>query len=151
MASQFPSRKNGYALREFSGLLVSARPARSRYNSKYRRFSMTSLQINTRGGLTLPKPIRKLLGVDRGGVVMIECQKGSITLRPAVAFPVELYDDQRIAEFDEQDRKLGQYLKKHGIADRRPPHPCRHRGVRLTHSSLDGRQTSLRPVVWQTA
>ena len=111
---------------------------------------MTSLQINTRGGLTLPKPIRKLLGVDRGGVVMIECQKGSITLRPAVAFPVELYDDQRIAEFDEQDRKLGQYLKKHGIAHRRPPHPCRRGGLRL-HSSLDGRQTPLRPVVWQTA
>ena len=79
---------------------------------------MTTLQINTRGGLTLPKPIRKLLGVDRGGVVMIECQKGCITLRAAVAFPVELYDDQRIAEFDEEDRKLGQYLKKHGKMER---------------------------------
>ena len=79
---------------------------------------MTSLQINGRGGLTLPKPIRKLLGVDRGGVVMIECHEGSITLRPAVAFPVELYDDQRIAEFDEADRKLGQYLKKHGKMER---------------------------------
>jgi bifunctional DNA-binding transcriptional regulator/antitoxin component of YhaV-PrlF toxin-antitoxin module len=79
---------------------------------------MTSLQINSRGGLTLPKPMRKLLGVDRGGVVMIECQDGAITLRPAVAFPVELYDDQRIAEFDEQDRKLGQYLKKHRKMER---------------------------------
>ena len=93
---------------------------------------MTSLQISSRGGLTLPKPIRKLLGVDRGGVVMIDCQKGCITLHAAVAFPVELYDDQRIAEFDEEDRKLGQYLKKYA-------------------PSLDGRQTPLRAVVWQTA
>ncbi len=62
--------------------------------------------------MTLPKPLRKALGVDKGGVVMASIEKGGIVLHPAVAFPIELYDDERIAEFDHADAKLAKHLAK---------------------------------------
>ena len=62
--------------------------------------------------MTLPKPLRKALGVDRGGVVMASAAKDGIVLHPAVAFPIELYSDAHIAEFDEADVELAQHLSR---------------------------------------
>jgi AbrB family looped-hinge helix DNA binding protein len=73
---------------------------------------MTTIQINDRGGLTLPKELRKKLGLEKGGVVMAESSPDGILLKPAVAFPIELYTDERIAEFDKQDADLKKHLQK---------------------------------------
>jgi bifunctional DNA-binding transcriptional regulator/antitoxin component of YhaV-PrlF toxin-antitoxin module len=62
--------------------------------------------------MTLPKPLRKALGVDKGGVVMATAEKDGIVLHPAVAFPIELYSDVRIAEFDEADAQLGRHMAR---------------------------------------
>lgn len=56
--------------------------------------------------MTLPKALRKTLGVDKGGVVLASAEDGGIVLHPAVAFPVEIYSDSRIAEFDAADAEL---------------------------------------------
>jgi AbrB family looped-hinge helix DNA binding protein len=72
----------------------------------------TTVQVNDRGSLTLPKAIRKALGLEKGGVVLADLTNDGIVLRPAVAFPIELYTDERIAEFDESDRELGQVLDR---------------------------------------
>jgi bifunctional DNA-binding transcriptional regulator/antitoxin component of YhaV-PrlF toxin-antitoxin module len=72
---------------------------------------MTTIQVNERGSLTLPKSLRKKLGIERGGVVMAELSTEGLVLKPAVSFPIELYSDERIKEFDRADRELGQYLK----------------------------------------
>jgi AbrB family looped-hinge helix DNA binding protein len=74
---------------------------------------MTStIQINQRGTLTLPKKLRKRLGLEKGGVVVAEESKDGIILKPAVAFPVEIYSDERIKEFVEEDETLLSHLKK---------------------------------------
>lgn len=65
-----------------------------------------TIQISSRGTMTLPKSLRKMLGVDKGGVVMASAGKDGIVLHPAVAFPIELYSDARIAEFDAADAEL---------------------------------------------
>ena len=64
--------------------------------------------------MTLPKALRKALGVDKGGVVIADFSEDGLVLRPAVAYPIEIYTDARIAEFDEADRELGERLGKKG-------------------------------------
>jgi len=72
---------------------------------------MTTIQVNERGSLTLPKSLRKKLGIERGGVVMAELSTEGLVLKPAVSFPIELYSNERVDEFDKADRELGQYLE----------------------------------------
>jgi antitoxin PrlF len=71
-----------------------------------------TIQISARGAMTLPKPLRKALGVDKGGVVMASAENGAIVLHPAVAFPIELYSDGRVAEFDEADAALAKHMAR---------------------------------------
>ena len=71
-----------------------------------------TIQINQRGTLTLPKELRKRLGLEKGGVVMAEESSEGIILKPAVAFPVEIYTDERIKEFENEDEQLLLHLKK---------------------------------------
>jgi bifunctional DNA-binding transcriptional regulator/antitoxin component of YhaV-PrlF toxin-antitoxin module len=74
----------------------------------------TTIQINKRGNLTLPMPLRKMLGLEKGGVVLAESSDRGIMLKPAVAFSIELYSDSRIAEFDEAEAELKRRLSKKG-------------------------------------
>lgn len=72
----------------------------------------TTIQINARGTLTLPKELRKRLGLEKGGVIIAEVSEDGIILKPAVAFPIEMYNDSRIKEFDKEDERLMAHLKK---------------------------------------
>ena len=74
-----------------------------------------TIQINQRGTLTLPKELRKKLGLEKGGVVMAEESDEGIVLKPAVAFPIEIYSDARIKEFEEEDENLMSHLKKRSL------------------------------------
>ena len=67
---------------------------------------MLAIQVNKRGCLTLPKRLRTALGIERGGVVTVELSSKGITLKPAVAYPIELYSDARVKAFDEEERSL---------------------------------------------
>ncbi|MCF7762297.1 MAG: AbrB/MazE/SpoVT family DNA-binding domain-containing protein [Verrucomicrobia bacterium] len=56
------------------------------------------ININGRGTLTLPKELRQRLGIKAGQIVAEETDEG-ILLRVGAAFPVEIYDEKRLAEF----------------------------------------------------
>lgn len=56
-------------------------------------------QVSGRGTVTLPADLRRRLGLRRGDVLAVRLTGGSIVLTPAVVTPVELYTDERIAEF----------------------------------------------------
>ena len=71
-----------------------------------------TIQISSRGTMTLPKTLRKALGVVKGGVVMASEGKDGIVLHPAVAFPIEMYTDARVAEFDEADAALARHVSR---------------------------------------
>ncbi len=57
------------------------------------------VNINGRGALTLPKDMRRRLGVRDGGQVVIEERPEGLLLRPGATFPLEIYTDARLAEF----------------------------------------------------
>ncbi len=72
------------------------------------------ISINERGTLTLPKELRKKLGLQKAGQVIAEETPGGVILQPAAAFPIEIYTDERIAEFQKnnEDALKGFSLKK---------------------------------------
>ena len=72
----------------------------------------THVQVNPRGGLTLPMSLRKQLGLESGGTVMAEASEGGILLRPAVSYPIEMYTESRVAEFDAEEQKLRRHLSR---------------------------------------
>jgi len=57
------------------------------------------ININSRGTLTLPRELRKRLGLDSAGQIVAEETSDGILLRPGVTFPVEVYSEERLAEF----------------------------------------------------
>lgn len=71
-----------------------------------------TIRINERGSLTLPKALRKKFGLTKGGVVLAESTSEGIVLKPAVAFPIEIYSDERISEFSDEEENLSRHLKK---------------------------------------
>jgi antitoxin PrlF len=77
---------------------------------------METTFLTERGTLTLPATIRKLLGIRGKQQFIVETtDKGEILLRPALVLPVELYDEDRIAEFSKDDAALGALLDRRGV------------------------------------
>jgi AbrB family looped-hinge helix DNA binding protein len=56
-------------------------------------------KVGKRGVITIPATLRKRFGLDDGSLVIAEEREDGILLRPAVAAPVEIYGNERIAEF----------------------------------------------------
>jgi bifunctional DNA-binding transcriptional regulator/antitoxin component of YhaV-PrlF toxin-antitoxin module len=63
------------------------------------------ININDRGTLTLPKELRRRLGVNGNGQVVAEETDEGILLRAGVTFPVEIYSEKRLAEFDRHNEQ----------------------------------------------
>ena len=57
------------------------------------------VSINQRGTLTLPKEMRDRLGIKSSGQVVVEETPEGVLLRPGVTVPVEVYSEERLAEF----------------------------------------------------
>lgn len=58
------------------------------------------IAINERGTMTLPKKLRDRLGVKSGGQVVAEETEDGVLLRLGVTFPLEIYSEKRLAEFE---------------------------------------------------
>ncbi len=72
------------------------------------------ININGRGTLTLPKELRQRIGLTGEGQVVAEETPEGILLRAGATFPVEIYTDQRVAEFARHNEQAlaGFRLKK---------------------------------------
>jgi bifunctional DNA-binding transcriptional regulator/antitoxin component of YhaV-PrlF toxin-antitoxin module len=57
------------------------------------------ININDRGTLTLPKEMRRRLGLNGDAQVVAEETDEGILLRASATFPVEMYSEKRLAEF----------------------------------------------------
>ena len=57
------------------------------------------ININQRGTLTLPKAMRRRLGLSASGQVVAEETEEGVLLRAGVTLPVETYSEKRLAEF----------------------------------------------------
>ncbi len=63
------------------------------------------ININNRGILTLPKEMRQRLGVNGNSQIIAEETGDGVLLRAGVTFPVELYSEKRLAEFDRNNEQ----------------------------------------------
>ena len=74
----------------------------------------TTITLTSRGSLTLPAAIRKELGLSPNDLMIAETTPEGILLRPAIATPLELYSEDRIREFESEEKKLEKVLKRKG-------------------------------------
>lgn len=66
---------------------------------------MSMTRMGKKGQVSIPKAILDQLGIEPETVMLVEAgDDGSILLRPAGVYPVELYSDTRVSEFLEEDR-----------------------------------------------
>lgn len=61
------------------------------------------LTVSSRGQITLPAEMRRHLGIEPGGAVIVEDCGGELRLKPAAVLEVELYRDEDIAKWDQAD------------------------------------------------
>ena len=74
------------------------------------------ININERGTLTLPKEMRQRLGLKEGGQVVAEETEQGVLIRTGVTFPVEIYTDKRVAEFNRNNEEV---LRRYRLKSKR--------------------------------
>ena len=68
------------------------------------------LKIGKRGVITLPAKLRKKYGMQESDDLLVEETAEGLLLRPTISMPIEIYSEERIAEFLAEDDKLGKLL-----------------------------------------
>jgi AbrB family looped-hinge helix DNA binding protein len=61
---------------------------------------MDLVKVGKKGQVTIPRAIVRSVGLTEDAPLFVEMTpEGAILLRPAAVYPVEIYSDQRVAEF----------------------------------------------------
>ena len=63
-----------------------------------------TLVVSNRGQVTLPAAMRKRFGIKGGDVVILEDRGSEIVLKPGVVLELDVYDDEQIAQWEDDDR-----------------------------------------------
>lgn len=61
--------------------------------------NVETTKIGKKGVVVIPTLMRKRFGLSEGSLAIIEEKENGVFIRPAVALPVEMYSQERIAEF----------------------------------------------------
>jgi AbrB family looped-hinge helix DNA binding protein len=79
-------------------------------------------RVGKRGAVVVPARLRRRFGIEEGSLVIAEERQDGILIRPAAAYPVEIYSPERKAEFllstavDSQDyRAAVKEVRKMGL------------------------------------
>jgi AbrB family looped-hinge helix DNA binding protein len=62
--------------------------------------------IGRRGSITIPAPLREAYGLKPNDELIIEPSNGGLLLRPVTGEPIEIYTEERIAEFTSDEEAL---------------------------------------------
>jgi len=66
---------------------------------------MSLTVLGPKGQVTIPGAVRKQLHLQGGDPLLVDVTpEGSIVLRPAGVYPIEIYTDERIKEFERENR-----------------------------------------------
>jgi AbrB family looped-hinge helix DNA binding protein len=69
---------------------------------------MDTVKIGKKGQVTIPRRVLEATGLTSDAQLIVQPEPdGSIRLRPAAVYPIELYSDERIAELEAQNRVSG--------------------------------------------
>jgi bifunctional DNA-binding transcriptional regulator/antitoxin component of YhaV-PrlF toxin-antitoxin module len=72
-----------------------------------------TLSVSGRGLIALPAKMREAAGIRPQDHLIAETTPEGILLRPAVTVPIEIYSDERIAEFDQAEAELADWFNTH--------------------------------------
>ena len=66
---------------------------------------MDIVRLGKKGQLSLPAGVLRKLGLQGSATLLVEAtEDGAVLLRPAAVYPVELYSDARVREFEQANR-----------------------------------------------
>jgi len=74
---------------------------------------MELAKLGRKGQLSIPRSVLKRLGIDGETLLAVDVtDDGSIILRQVGIYPLEIYSDARVAEFEEADRMSSEEADK---------------------------------------
>ncbi|MFV2072446.1 MAG: AbrB/MazE/SpoVT family DNA-binding domain-containing protein [Thermoanaerobaculales bacterium] len=74
---------------------------------------METAKLGKKGQISIPKAVLEQLGLEAEAILLVEATAdGSILLRPAGVYPIELYSDARVAEFMGEDRMTAEERRR---------------------------------------
>jgi AbrB family looped-hinge helix DNA binding protein len=66
---------------------------------------MNMTRVGKKGQISIPKAVLDQSGIEPESFLLVEVREdGSILLRPAGVYPVEIYSEARVGEFSDEDR-----------------------------------------------
>jgi len=68
------------------------------------------LTMGLRGVITIPAKLREAYGLKPNDELLIETSEQGFFLRPSLSVPLEMYTEERIAEFSSDEEKLANKL-----------------------------------------
>lgn len=72
-----------------------------------------TLTITNRGAFTFPAKLRQAMGLEADDLRITATAPDELLLRPAMPLPIELYTDERVAEFGRAESELAAFLDEH--------------------------------------
>ncbi|MEX0326536.1 MAG: AbrB/MazE/SpoVT family DNA-binding domain-containing protein [Puniceicoccaceae bacterium] len=82
------------------------------------------VKIGKRGVITLPSRLRKKYRLEESDDILVEETPEGLLLRPMVSMPIEIYTEERIAEFLEDEEELGKILDRIKEARKKQDRPA---------------------------
>jgi AbrB family looped-hinge helix DNA binding protein len=74
---------------------------------------MELVKLGKKGQVSIPKNVLKRLGIEGDVFMVLETTpEGGILLRQAGVYPLEIYSEERLKEFEEADRMTREETKK---------------------------------------
>ena len=66
---------------------------------------MDIVKLGKKGQLSLPASVLRKLGLVGAATLIVEAtDDGAVVLRPAAVYPIEIYSDARVKEFEQANR-----------------------------------------------
>ena len=66
---------------------------------------MNPIKLGKKGQLSLPAAVLRKMGIQGATTLLIEAtDDGAVILRPAAVYPVEVYTEARLKEFEDANR-----------------------------------------------
>lgn len=66
---------------------------------------MDVVRLGKKGQLSLPAAVLRKSGLQGAATLLVEAMDdGSVVLRPAAIYPIEVYSEARLREFEQSDR-----------------------------------------------
>jgi AbrB family looped-hinge helix DNA binding protein len=66
---------------------------------------MDVIRLGKKGQLSLPAAVLRKMGIQGAGTLLVEAtDDGAVILRPAAVYPVEVYTEARMKEFEDANR-----------------------------------------------